>query len=146
MPRPKATGTQGSNRPAPASARTQLRRVSTSGDQALRPDGANGPACAAPRGGQVPATPCVRPLLLPGSAIQLRASRSHLRAVRLPEAVIGEIVERNQNFREQRPTSRRRGQKKLSALTPDFLRKSVTQADGPVEHRTLRRRIRIAHE
>src|SRR6266700_6810807 len=69
MPVPKAMGTQGSNRPAPASARTQFRRISTKGDQALRPEGANPGACAAPRGGQVPAIPCVRPLLLPGSAI-----------------------------------------------------------------------------
>src|SRR5260370_19278397 len=102
MPVPKATGTQGSNRPAPASARTQFRRISTKGAQALRPDAANPGACAAPRGGQVPAMPCVQPLLLPRSAIQLRASRSLLRAVRLPEAVIGGIVERKQNFSEQR--------------------------------------------
>jgi hypothetical protein len=39
--------------------------------QTLKPVGPYKPACAAPRGGQVPAIPCVRPLLLPGSAMPL---------------------------------------------------------------------------
>src|ERR1700730_17077158 len=76
MPVPKATGTHGNSRPAPASARAQLRKVSMKGDQAESPDGASGPACTAPRGGQVPAIPCVRPLPLPGSAIPHPNDRS----------------------------------------------------------------------
>src|ERR1700738_3898891 len=76
MPVPKATGTHGNSRPAPASARAQLRKVSMKGDKAESPDGASGPACTAPRGGQVPAIPCVRPLPLPGSAIPHLNDRS----------------------------------------------------------------------
>src|SRR6187399_1364547 len=67
MPVPKATGTQGSRRPAPASARIQTRNLSMSDGHAAKPDGTRPPACAAPRGGQVPAKPCVR--ALPRSAI-----------------------------------------------------------------------------
>src|SRR5882672_1907994 len=69
MPVPKATGTQGSNRPAPASARTHSRSFATSGVQAPRPAGTKPPAGADARGGHVPAKPCVRPGALPGSAI-----------------------------------------------------------------------------
>src|SRR5450759_273836 len=33
-----------------------------------------------------------------------------------------------------------------SALSPNFLRKRIAQADRPVEHRTVRRRVLVAHE
>src|SRR5664279_3688813 len=69
MPVPKATGTQGNSRPAPASARIHSRSFAAKDGQAPKPDGAKPPACAAPRGGQVPANPCVRPGDLPGSAM-----------------------------------------------------------------------------
>ena len=95
-------------RPAPraAAARRRPRRasharnVSTSGGQAAKPDGAKPPACAAPRGGQVPAKPCVR--ALPCSAIGY-ALRSLGRTCnprgtgRLPEAACGRKAERMQN-------------------------------------------------
>ena len=55
MPVPNATGTQGSNRPAPASARAHARNVSINGGQKAERDGARPPAGAAARGGQVPA-------------------------------------------------------------------------------------------
>jgi hypothetical protein len=55
MPTPKATGTQGINRPAPASAAIHSRSFSTSDDHALKPDGAMPLTPAALRGGQVPA-------------------------------------------------------------------------------------------
>jgi hypothetical protein len=55
MPVPKATGTHGNNRPAPASARIHARSLSMKDDHAPKPDGAKPPACAAVRGGQVPA-------------------------------------------------------------------------------------------
>jgi hypothetical protein len=71
-------GTHGNSRPAPASARAQLRKVSMKGDQTLKPVGACKPAGAAPRGGQVPAIPCVRPLFLPGSAMRLHHTIAQL--------------------------------------------------------------------
>jgi hypothetical protein len=52
---PNAIGTQGSKRPAPASARTHRRKVSMSGGQIAGRDGAKPPAGTAVRGGQVPA-------------------------------------------------------------------------------------------
>jgi hypothetical protein len=55
MPVPNATGTQGSNRPAPASARAHWPNVSISGGQKAGRDGARPPMGAAVRGGQVPA-------------------------------------------------------------------------------------------
>jgi hypothetical protein len=55
MPAPKAMGTQGSNRPAPASARAHWRKVSTTGGQKAGREGTKPPAGAAARGGQVPA-------------------------------------------------------------------------------------------
>jgi hypothetical protein len=49
-------GTQGNNRPAPASALTHWPSVAMSeGHHAVKPDGAKPPARAASRGGQVPA-------------------------------------------------------------------------------------------
>ena len=61
MPAPKAMGTQGSKRPAPASAATHSRSFAASDGQVLKPDGAMRPAAS--RGGHVPAIPCVRALL-----------------------------------------------------------------------------------
>ena len=84
---PKATGTHGNSRPAPASARTHSRKVSTNDDQARKPDGANGPACVAPRGGQVPAMPWARCGAPSRSAMPLHLY-DPLRVLRLPEAVI----------------------------------------------------------
>jgi hypothetical protein len=55
MPVPKATGTHGNSRPAPASARIHARSFSMKDDHAPKPDGAKPPACVAVRGGQVPA-------------------------------------------------------------------------------------------
>jgi len=55
LPVPNAIGTQGSKRPAPASARIHSRSLSTNADHAPKPDGAMPPARAAWRGGQVPA-------------------------------------------------------------------------------------------
>ncbi|XIA68028.1 hypothetical protein ACFIOY_27290 [Bradyrhizobium sp. TZ2] len=55
MPVPNATGTQGSNRPAPASARAHCRKISMSGGQKAGREGAKPPTGAAARGGQVPA-------------------------------------------------------------------------------------------
>ena len=55
MPMPNATGTQGSNRPAPASAAIHVRNFPIKDDQASKPDGAMPPARTASRGGQVPA-------------------------------------------------------------------------------------------
>src|SRR6478609_6719904 len=69
MPAPKATGTQGSSLPAPASARTEACRRSRKELQAA-PDGSSTAPCAAPRGGQVPATPCVRRRGPPRSAMR----------------------------------------------------------------------------
>jgi hypothetical protein len=55
MPEPKATGTQGNSRPAPASARAHARKVSISGGQNAGRDGARPPTGTAVRGGHVPA-------------------------------------------------------------------------------------------
>jgi len=55
MPVPNATGTQGSRRPAPASARAHWRSASISGGQNAGREGAKPPMGAAVRGGQVPA-------------------------------------------------------------------------------------------
>src|ERR1700716_2219458 len=95
MPVPNATGTQGSNRPAPASARIQVRSFSANDDHA-KPDGAKPPARAASRGGHVPAIPCVRPGALPRSAIRVRPALDP-RVPRLLEAVSRGKVERMQN-------------------------------------------------
>src|SRR5665213_2788575 len=82
MPMPKAIGTHGSSRPAPASAATHSRRRAANDGHAVNPDGAKPPACAAPRGGQVPANPCVRPGDLPRSAIGLTPQPLPLRCYR----------------------------------------------------------------
>jgi hypothetical protein len=55
MPAPKATGTHGISRPAPASAAIHSRSFAASEDQVPKPVGAKPPACAAPGCGQVPA-------------------------------------------------------------------------------------------
>src|SRR4051812_31274599 len=68
MPQPNATGTQGNSRPAPASALSHARKVSTTEGQTSKPAGTKPPAGAARPTGQVPATPCDR-TGRPGSAI-----------------------------------------------------------------------------
>src|SRR5258708_4039318 len=78
MPAPNATGTQGRSRPAPASARAQARKVSASGAQRPAPDGANPPACAAPRGGQSPAiAPAVLPVRCGGASRTAMGTHSY---------------------------------------------------------------------
>src|SRR6516164_11705072 len=57
MPLPKKTGAHGRTHPAPASARAHARRRSTNPVQVPDPAGADPPAGAAPRGGQVWAIP-----------------------------------------------------------------------------------------
>src|SRR5215467_14472942 len=97
MPAPNATGTQGSSRPAPASARIQALSLAAKDDHASKPAGAKPPACARPPSGQVPAIPCVRGLL-PGSAIR-PTPQEILESARLPEVVSSGIAEQNKNTR-----------------------------------------------
>src|SRR5215208_2932352 len=94
MPVPNATGTHGSNRPGPASARIHSRNLPASEDHAPKPDGAKPPACAALRGGQVAATPCAS--ALSRSAIPVALALRYSFAM-LPWRVTRRIAERMQN-------------------------------------------------
>src|SRR5580700_7283660 len=78
-------GTHGSNRPAPASARAHSRNFSIAFDHAPEP-AAKPPAAVLPRGGQVSAIPCIRPGVLPRSAIPL--PQKILYADMLPREVV----------------------------------------------------------
>src|SRR5579862_4576994 len=97
MPVPNPTGTQGTRRLAPASARTQARSFSRKAGHALKLDGAKPPAWAAPRGGQVPAMPRARPAA-PRSAIHYPAPHPQ-RPCYL--GVLSKKGERKQNSQEK---------------------------------------------
>src|SRR4051812_448372 len=98
MPAPKATGTQGNSRPAPASSRAQLLNLAAKDGHASEPITGTPPA-SAPRGGQTsattPASPRRHPGGLPGSAIPHHPATA--RASRLSEPLGIRLAERNGN-------------------------------------------------
>src|ERR1041385_1350932 len=120
MPAPKATGIHGSNRPAPVSARAQPCNFATSENHASKPGCEKPPARAAARGGHVPAL-----LWLPPRSATTRTPVKEMR---------------HQNRDGGWPPA-------TGGLSfSDLFRESITQADGPIEHRSLRRGAGIAHE
>src|SRR5579862_3466315 len=102
MPAPNATGTQGNSRPAPASARAQLVSFATRAVQTSKPAGANPPACAAPRGGHVPAIS--RTLPPPRSAMQ-RHFRDYCETM-LPDVGRRQLGEQTENTEQSSGTIR----------------------------------------
>src|SRR3954451_17780873 len=131
MPAPNATGIHGSNRPAPASARSQAWSWEDSAGQKpnRRPNSRDDEPAghAMPRGGQVPA----RLPLLPHSATApdpqpVTRHETGTKCYRL------QPVNALHTALPQRCAAPGAG----SGLATDLLGKGIAQADGAVEHRT----------